>query len=58
MKDVGDLSLVFVHILCFCNAKQAPSLLWWAHTQPPAEQYPGGSEELSKQVKATTDRGS
>ena len=25
---------------------------------PPAEQYPGGSGELSKQVNATRDRGS
>ena len=30
--------------------------LWWAPTQPPAEQYPGGSGELSKQVKATHDK--
>ena len=27
-------------------------------TQPPAEQYPGGSGELSKQMKATHDTGS
>ena len=27
-------------------------------TQPPAEQYPGGSEELIKQMKATNEKSS